>query len=42
MSMSKNAWVSEVWNPIGDGVGWIPLFARAFNDWEIDLVEWLL
>ncbi|RVW82306.1 putative ribonuclease H protein [Vitis vinifera] len=34
--------VSEVWNPVGDGDGWTPLFARAFNDWEIDLVERLL
>ena len=42
MSMSKNAWVSEVWNPVGDGDGWTPLFARAFNDWEIDVVERLL
>ena len=42
MSMSKNTWVSEVWNPVGDGIGWTPLFARAFNDWEIDLVERLL
>ncbi|KAL6338305.1 hypothetical protein AAG906_018580 [Vitis piasezkii] len=24
------------------GDGWTPLFARAFNDWEIDLVERLL
>ena len=32
MSMSKNAWVSEIWNPVGDGDGWTPLFARAFND----------
>ena len=40
--MSKNVWVSEVWNPVGDGIGWTPLFARAFNDWEIDLVERLL
>ncbi|RVW58268.1 hypothetical protein CK203_110799 [Vitis vinifera] len=39
MSMSKNVWVFEVWNPVGDGDGWTPLFARAFNDWEIDLVE---
>ncbi|RVW90126.1 hypothetical protein CK203_035974 [Vitis vinifera] len=38
----RNAWVSEVWNPVGDGIGWTPLFARAFNDWEIDLVERLL
>ncbi|RVW99831.1 hypothetical protein CK203_029136 [Vitis vinifera] len=42
MSMSKNAWVSEVWNLVGNGIGWTPLFARAFNDWEIDLVERLL
>ena len=42
MSMSKNVWVSEVWNPVGDGDGWTPLFARAFNDWEIDVVERLL
>ena len=25
MSMSKNAWVSEVWNPVGDEDGWTPL-----------------
>ena len=31
-----------MWNPVGDGIGWTPLFARAFNDWEIDLVERLL
>ena len=42
ISMSKNAWVSEVWNPVGDGDDWTPLFARAFKDWEIDLVERLL
>ncbi|RVW83365.1 hypothetical protein CK203_038873 [Vitis vinifera] len=40
--MSKNAWVSDVWNPVGDGIGWTPLFARAFNDWEIILLERLL
>ena len=42
ISMSKNAWVSDVWNPVGDGIGWTPLFARAFNDWEIILLERLL
>ncbi|KAL6342305.1 hypothetical protein AAG906_007519 [Vitis piasezkii] len=42
ISMSKIAWVSEVWNPVGDGDGWTTFFARAFNDWEIDLVERLL
>ena len=30
--LSKNAWVADVWNPIGDGDGWTPLFAKAFND----------
>ena len=42
ISMSKNVWVSEVWNPVGDGDGWTHLFARAFNNWGIDLVECLL
>ena len=40
--MSKNAWVSEIWNPVGEGHGWTPFFARAFNDWEIELVELFL
>ena len=42
ISLSKNAWVSDVWNPVGDGNGWTPLFVRAFNDWEIELVEHFL
>ncbi|RVW31184.1 DExH-box ATP-dependent RNA helicase DExH6 [Vitis vinifera] len=42
ISLSKNAWVSDVWNPVGDGDGWTPLFARAFNDWEIEVVEHFL
>ena len=40
--MSKNVWVLEVWNPVGEGDGWTPLFARAFNDWEIELVKLFL
>ncbi|RVW34823.1 Transposon TX1 uncharacterized 149 kDa protein [Vitis vinifera] len=40
--LSKNAWVSEVWNPVGDGDGWTPLFAMAFKDWEIEVVEHFL
>ena len=28
--------------PVGDGDGWTPLFARAFNDWEIEVVEHFL
>ena len=42
ISLFKNAWVSDVWNPVGDGDGWTPLFARAFNDWEIEVVEHFL
>ena len=39
ISLSKDAWVSDVWNPDGDGDGWTPIFSRVFNDWEIELVE---
>ena len=28
--------------PVGDGDGWTPLFAMAFNDWEIEVVEHFL
>ena len=40
--MSKNVWVLEVWNPVGEEDGWTPLFAGAFNDWEIELVKLFL
>ena len=39
LSSSKEAWVVDVWNLEGDGGGWTPLFSRAFNDWELELVE---
>ena len=39
ISLSKEAWMVDVWNPNGDGGGWTPLFSRAFNDWELELVE---
>ena len=39
ISLSKDAWVSDVWNLDSDGEGWAPLFSRAFNDWEIEMVE---
>ena len=38
----RKAWVTDVWNPEGEGGGWTPLFSRAFNDWELDLVECFL
>ena len=31
--------MADVWNPKGEGGGWTPLFSRAFNDWELDLLE---
>ncbi|RVX13234.1 hypothetical protein CK203_017983 [Vitis vinifera] len=37
--MSKEAWAADVWNPEGEGGSWTPLFSRAFNDWELELVE---
>ncbi|RVW49006.1 hypothetical protein CK203_080972 [Vitis vinifera] len=36
--MSKEAWAADVWNPEGEGAV-DPLFSRAFNDWELELVE---
>ncbi|RVX05910.1 hypothetical protein CK203_023878 [Vitis vinifera] len=39
---SKEAWVADVWSLNGDGGGWTPLFSRAFNDWELELVEHFL
>ena len=38
ISQAKDAWVSEVWNPDGVGDGWTPLFSRALNDWEIEMM----
>ena len=37
--MTKKAWVADFWNPRSEGVGWTLIFSRAFNDWELDLVE---
>ena len=39
LSLTKETWVADVWNPEGEEGGWTPLFSRAFNDWELDLVE---
>ena len=39
ISLAKDVWVSEVWNPDGVGDGWTFLFSRALNDWEIEMVE---
>ena len=39
ISLEKDAWVSDIWSPDGVGDGWTPIFSRAFNDWEIEMVE---
>ena len=39
ISLAKDVWVLDVWNPYGVGDGWTPLFSRAFNDWESEMVE---
>ena len=42
ISLSKKAWVSDVWNPDSNGGSWTFIFSRAFNDWEVELVEHFL
>ena len=34
--------MAEVWDPSVEGGNWSPRFSRAFNDWEVVLVEQLL
>ena len=34
--------MAEVWDPSVEGGNWSPHFSRAFNDWEVVLVEQLL
>ena len=31
--------MANVWNLEGERGGWTPLFSKAFNDWELDLLE---
>ncbi|WJZ95322.1 hypothetical protein VitviT2T_014100 [Vitis vinifera] len=39
---SKDAWVTDYWDPMGEVGGWTPLFLRPFNNWEVEEVERLL
>ncbi|KAL6329297.1 hypothetical protein AAG906_015506 [Vitis piasezkii] len=39
---SKDAWVADYWDPVGEVGGWTPLFLRPFNDWEVEEAERLL
>ncbi|RVW20076.1 hypothetical protein CK203_114273 [Vitis vinifera] len=36
---SKDAWVADYWDPMGEKGGWTPHFLRPFNDWEVEEVE---
>ncbi|RVW47663.1 hypothetical protein CK203_095473 [Vitis vinifera] len=40
--VSKDAWVADYWDPMGEVGGWTPLFLRPFNDWEVEEAERLL
>ena len=42
LAVSKEEWVAEVWDPSVEEGSWSPRFSRAFNDWEVVLVERLL
>ncbi|RVX16348.1 hypothetical protein CK203_014595 [Vitis vinifera] len=39
---SKDAWVADCWDYLGEEGGWNPRFSRSFNDWEVEAVERLL
>ena len=33
---SKDAWVADCWDYLGEEGGWNPRFSRSFNDWEVE------
>lgn len=37
ISVSKEAWVEEVWSDLAEGGTWPPCLLRSFNDWELDM-----
>ena len=39
VATNKETMMADYWNPIGEERGWSPLFARPFNDWEMDDVQ---
>ena len=39
LATSKEVWVVEVWDTIGEVGGWNPRFLRPFNNWEFEMVE---
>ncbi|RVW61029.1 hypothetical protein CK203_045822 [Vitis vinifera] len=40
--VSKDAWVADCWDSLGEEGGWNPRFSRSFNDWEVEAVVRLL
>ena len=42
IASSKEAWVEEFWDSLGEEGVWSPRFSRPFNDWEVEEVERLL
>ena len=42
LAVSKDAWVADCWDSLGEEGGWNPRFSRSFNDWEVEAVERLL
>ncbi|RVW88462.1 putative ribonuclease H protein [Vitis vinifera] len=39
LAVSKDAWVADCWDSMGEEGGWTPCFLRPFNDWEVEEVE---
>ena len=39
LAANIEAMVADFWDPIGKERGWSPLFARPFNDWELEEVQ---
>ena len=39
LAVSKDAWVADCWDSMGEEGGWTPRFLRPFNDWEVEEVE---
>ena len=39
LAVSKDAWVADCRDSMGEEGGWTPCFLRPFNDWEVEEVE---
>ncbi|RVX20860.1 hypothetical protein CK203_002941 [Vitis vinifera] len=35
LAVSKEVWVADCWDLMGEEGGWTPRFSRPFNDWEV-------